>query len=428
MNLLLNDNSGKLKVVDFPRGSQARAVCTEKEIDPEVFNGSTIVAVNGTKYDYQEDLFEALKSSSRPKAILFQLANPEDAARVKSFVEGSHTRSRNARKPSTDAQTRKPRQFSSRKIVINDNIRIGLEFSLTADMLALSVKRFVQGDGGTVLAAERDGTIRIGDILTHVNNKLVLGKDSEGRQRAMQILKEEGNIRPLSLSFTEQYLMRKKFEKPMNGVADVGGPAELKLKEVNKRILVANFENVNGTAESGGVLIGDHLIFINGSPVGAGCALVGQHQPPELSEVYQMLQTSCNYPTALTFARPKQDKGSRWTATTKSTFSAESAETICVTADSFEQIGCVFESSWNLDIILSDLFAVPGPVQLGMKKHIEKNGTIELAIESINGQFVPSYATESIVMNAMKRGWHSEGKVELVFCDDERKEWVHSLQ
>jgi len=428
MNLLLNDNSGKLKVVDFPRGSQARAVCTEKEIDPAVFNGATIVAVNGTRYDFQEDLFEALKCSSRPKSILFKLANHEDAARVKNFVEGSFTKSKKAGKSGKDEQKETPRQFSTRKIVINDNIRIGLEFCISADMFALFVKRFVQGDGGTILAAEKDGTIKTGDILTHVNNKLVLGKDSEGQQRALRILKEEGNIRPLSLSFTEPYLIRKKFEKPRNGIADVGGPGELKLKEVNKRIHVASFENVNGTAESGGVLIGDHLIFINGLPVGAGCALVGQHKPPELSEVYEMLQSSQNYPAALTFARPKKENANRWSTTGKSNFSAESAETICVTADSFEQIGCVFESAWNLDIILTDLFAVPGTLQLAMKRHLGKNETPKLAIESINGQFVPSYATESIVMNAINRSWHSDGRVELVFCDDEQKEWVHRLR
>jgi hypothetical protein len=39
MNLLMNDDSGLLKVVDFPRGSQARAVCEKRQLDPDMFRG-----------------------------------------------------------------------------------------------------------------------------------------------------------------------------------------------------------------------------------------------------------------------------------------------------------------------------------------------------------------------------------------------------
>lgn len=88
MNLLLNDDSGLLKIVDFPRGSQARAVCVQKRIDPEVFNGATIIAVNGSRYDTKEELFGALKDPGRPKSVLFKLAEQEDAERIKRFVEG----------------------------------------------------------------------------------------------------------------------------------------------------------------------------------------------------------------------------------------------------------------------------------------------------------------------------------------------------
>lgn len=202
---------------------------------------------------------------------------------------------------------------------------------------------------------------------------------------------------------------------------------ELKLKEENKRIVVCDFENVNGTAEGGGILFCDNLIFINGQPVGAGCALMGQHQPPELSEVYQTLREPSIYPVALTFARPKQETGNRWTTSTNQRFSADSAETFSITADSFEQLGCVLESNRNLDTVLSDLFAVPGPLQVTMRPHVDRNGRLELSLESINGQFVPSYASTGIVMNALNRSWKADGKVEIVFCDDERKQWVHQL-
>lgn len=428
MNLLLNDDSGKLKVVDFPRGSQARAVCNEKEIDPELFNGSTIVGVNGSTYEFQEDLFDALKNPSRPKAILFELANPEDAARIKTFVEGSSGRHGKKKKSSSKiAQNRKPRVFSVNEVVFAEGIEVGLEFMPTIDDLGLAVKDFVEGEAGTVLGAEKSGTVHKGDILTHVNGKVVLGENGKGRERALELLQEEGSSRPLSLSFSTPYLFPEIFEKPDDGVSDLGGPLELQLKEEKKRIVLCDFENVNGTAESGGILIGDHLIFINGQPVGAGCALMGLHQPPELSEVYQTLRDTSNYPVALTFARPKQQTASRWTSSSNQKFSADSAETFSITADSFEQLGCVLENKKNLDIVLSDLFAVPGPIQLAMRPHVDRNGKLELSVESINGQFVPSYASTGIIMNAMNRSWKTNGKVEVVFCDDERKQWVREL-
>jgi hypothetical protein len=48
INLLLNDKSGFIKVVDFPRGSQARKVAVDKELDPINFKGATIISVNGS--------------------------------------------------------------------------------------------------------------------------------------------------------------------------------------------------------------------------------------------------------------------------------------------------------------------------------------------------------------------------------------------
>ena len=425
MNLLLNDDSGRLKVVDFPRGSQARAVCSEKETDPDVFKGSTIVAVNGSRYDFQEDLFDALKNPSRPKSILFKLANTDDAERVKNFVEGS--RARGKKNPTKPTKERTPRKFSTHDVVFSEVKEIGLEFMPTLDDFGLAVKGFVEGQAGTVLPAERDGSIHKGDILTHINGHLALGEGGEGKKRALELLEEEGNSWPLKLTFARPYMFQEKFEKPSDGIADLGGPIELKLKEQNKRIVLHDFDNVNGTAESGGVLIGDHLIFINGQAFGAGCVLVGQHQPPELSEIYATLREPSNYPAALTFARPKQQTGSRWTASANEKFSVEDAETICITADSYEQIGAVFQSKRNLDITVSDLFAVPGPLQMAMQPHLDNNGMLELAVESVNGQFVPSYASTGIVMNAMNRSWSTNEKVEIVFCDDERKEWVHKL-
>ena len=192
------------------------------------------------------------------------------------------------------------------------------------------------------------------------------------------------------------------------------------------------FAEVNGTAESGGVLIGDHLIFINGIPVGAGCKLAGDRYFPELGDVYKILKDVHMYPIALTFARPRQ-KERLWTASLHGGvpaegFNVESAETICIIASSYGQLGCVFESKRRgREIILTDLFAISGPFQAAMNRFRDIHGKLHLSVEAINGQFVPSYATTDIVKNAMKRSWSNEGKLTVVFCDDKRKEYIHNL-
>ena len=76
INLLLNDKSGMIKVVDFPRGSQARKVAVDRELDPDSFKGAVLAAVNGSNFDGKDrlSLMQALRDPSRPKTIKFLLA------------------------------------------------------------------------------------------------------------------------------------------------------------------------------------------------------------------------------------------------------------------------------------------------------------------------------------------------------------------
>ena len=298
MNLLLNDDSGFLKVVDFPRGSQARKVCESKDIDPIVFNGATIVSVNGTKYDIQDELFEALKDPSRPKSIRFRLADSKTAEKVKQFVLGD--------KDVQEEEVESLRIFELRDITFQDNREIGIEFAPSHDDFGLVVKSFVPGPGGTVLEAEKAGILHQGDLLCKINGALVLGENGKGKQRALELLEQFGTQRPLSLSFTEPYIFQQVFDKTSLDVsdADVGGPAEFVLEEKKtetgaKRIKLKTFAEVNGTAETGGILIGDHLLFINGIPVGAGCKLTGEGSYPELGEIYKMLKDENMYPIGM---------------------------------------------------------------------------------------------------------------------------------
>ena len=49
MKLLMNDGSGDVKVVEFPRGGQARRVAEFANLDPDSFKGATNCAVSGRK-------------------------------------------------------------------------------------------------------------------------------------------------------------------------------------------------------------------------------------------------------------------------------------------------------------------------------------------------------------------------------------------
>ena len=431
MNLLLNDDSGFLKVVDFPRGSQARKMCENKEIDPAVFNGASIVSVNGTKYEIQDELFDALKDPSRPKSICFRLANSEAAERMTQFVRGQKGI------PQEDVESE--RIFHIREFTFHENREIGIKFAPSLDDFGFVLDSFVPGPGGTVLEAEKIAYQVLGDLLCKINGEIVLGENGKGKQRAVELLERFGSERPLSLSFIEPYMCKEVFEKSLDvNAAEVGGPSEFVLEEEKnadtgaKRIKLKTFAEVNGTAESGGVLIGDHLIFINGIPVGAGCKLAGDRYFPELGDVYKILKDVHMYPIALTFARPRQ-KERLWTASLHGGvpaegFNVESAETICIIASSYGQLGCVFESKrLGREIILTDLFAISGPFQAAMNRFRDIHGKLHLSVEAINGQFVPSYATTDIVKNAMKRSWSNEGKLTVVFCDDKRKEYIHNL-
>jgi len=50
-----------------------------------------------------------------------------------------------------------------------------------------------------------------------------------------------------------------------------------------------------------------------------------------------------------------------------------------------------------------------------------------MSIESINGQNVPIYATADIVQNTMQRLWRSDGKLDLIICDEKVKNILDSM-
>jgi hypothetical protein len=421
MNLLMNDDSGLLKVVDFPRGSQARVVCERRGFDSDAFKGATIVAVNGTQYDDQEELFEVLKHPGRPKTIRFRLADTEDAERLRKFLD-TYKISPNVGPIARD--------FRFRKALFLDESDLGIEFKPTVDSVGLVVSGFVEAEDGIVLAAERSGIMTKGDLLTHINDHQVLRPDGvAGLSLAMKLLQSSASVRPLSLTFTEPYVHNLIIEKieDVPGVDCIGGIDELVLSESiesdRRRILINGFTNISGMAERCGILIGDHLVFVNGLPVGAGCRWLDTPSTPTLKEVLDMLNNDAFYPIGLTFARRQVQKASRWSLSSGD-FSDSDAETICVTASSQAKLGVLLNQMDNGDITVSDFQGVAGVVQSAMERLKNKNGGICLAVDSINGQFVPSYASVDLVRNALKRSWTMDKTTQLILCDNEQKEWL----
>jgi hypothetical protein len=438
MNLLLNDESGQLKVVDFPRGSQARTVCEGRNLDPDGFKGSRIVAVNGIRYQNEDDLFESLRDPGRPKTIQFELAESEDAERIRKFVEesGALENPNKANKPTVSADVR---DISVRNVDFMDDMDLGIEFANSPDNAGLVVRKFLESSDGLVLAAERKkGKINVGDLLTHVNGKLVIGENGSGRSLALKLIEAEGKQRPLSLTFADPYLHSIVYEHSERLPFVIGGPSEVILKEdkENKRILLDGFKEVDSVSEKAGVLLGDYIVFINGVSVGAGCRWMGETSAPALHEVYEMLRDKSNYPIGLTFARPRRqtEQARDWTSTIlgaspEKAIEMDSAETTCVSAECYEQLGLDLEIKSYCDVIVKDLQAIDGPLQLATQRlrDPQTDTYSHLSVDAINGEFVPSFATPNLVKSAMERSWKSENRVQVTYCDDDKKTFILNL-
>ena len=282
LNILTNDESGYLKVIDLPRGTQARKVAQSKSLDPDLFKGSTIVSVNGRRYgpENQVDLFAALKDPARPKTVLFKLASKDDLERIMAKMSGDKQRQRqdkdssasfsSAAKSDQRTASDKTREGADNLVTvinITDKGDIGLKFA-THDNFALAISSFL-GDS----PLEKTGSVRAGDLLSHVDGTLVLGNKGEGRRRALSLLESAGSRRPLSLGFVKPYLYDVILERDEHEGERFGGPEELVFAEVKKlsasmtttnspnedKIVLKDFAPAEGAAETGGVFVGDNL-------------------------------------------------------------------------------------------------------------------------------------------------------------------------
>ena len=397
MNLLMNDKSGFVKVVDFPRGSQSRKVAIQKGLDPDIFVGATILGVNGTRVVNREAALLALKDSSRPKTVKFSLANDSDAKRMKMLTAQDKQKSLQISKDET-------RIMKSLKITKEGPI--GIIFEKSMDGSTLSIKSF--DVDGLAQAGERNGNIIPGDLLTHVNDILVMGGEiSRSLERAYKLLESDGTKRPLSLGFADPYLQKIEFKESdlreymfERATLEEFVLDEVKVENGTRKIRLKGFKEVDGAAEAGGAFIGDELLFINGNPI-RGCSI----------EKLRSILKGKEYPMGLTF--------------TRQTKSFEK-HTINVMVSAHEQLGCRFKRNNEQNkFVVSEFEAVPGFFQNEVKaKYDNIHG---MTIQLIQGEQLPSYASSDMIHNAMKRGWKRDKKLEIVLCNEQILSWISSL-
>jgi len=425
---LLTDLNRDIQVVDFPRGSQARRSAIKMDLDPDIFMGSAIKGVNGTSYGIESraELVAALKDPSRPKTIKFELVKTEELQKAREFatrVEKFKDHGQNKKK------TKIPNAVVSHRVKsvnIVDDGPIGIKFAKSIDGCALVIDSF--SEEGCARSFEQNGSLALGDLLISINNNRFVGGDGSWIEQSLKSLELYGSIRPLRLGFVKSYLELITFEPSANTLTHNTGPEdEFKLEEKvlpggGNMISLKSFQEVDGVAETGGIFIGDRLLFINGNPVGTGHHL----QPSKFNKptssigtVQYMLQDPKAYPMGLTFARP---------SCTRMRKSESDLQTFNIVAPCYNQLGFVLKedpSSGNL--VINSFHGVTGYFQEELSRKVLLKNT-GLQIKSIDGQGVPSYATCDIVINAMKRNWKKNGKLEILFCDEQERQWLSSLE
>eukprot|EP00986_Skeletonema_menzelii_P005010 scaffold1749_cov148-Skeletonema_menzelii.AAC.18 len=431
LNILTNDESGWLKVIDLPRGTQARKVAQDKKLDPNLFKGAMIVSVNGKRYgpDNQVDLFAALKDPARPKSILFKIASEDDAKRLTKVAErlNSNAADNNEQLPSATETS----LFTTVQIV--NQGEIGIKFRSSPDNFALAISGFV-GDSCWRHNENEMSSISENDLLCRVNGISVLGEKGEGRRKGLSLLEKVGNDRPLTLSFAKPYIHTIVFEREENYGSIVGGPSELLFSDVkpsssDNKVMLGGFALAEGVAESNNVFIGDNLVFINGIPVGAGCRLLkGSDPSPKLFEVIDLMKQ--HSPLALTFARAQKKPSSTvksYLTSSPLSLDVESAQTFSIAASDYSQLGLTFTTGYNgTDVVVKNISGVEGPFQRRVKEAALQ--LVGCKLEAINGEFIPTYVTSQLVVNAMCRQWSANNQLELTFCDENHRDKIRKHQ
>lgn len=483
IQLLMNDNSGYLKVVDFPRGGQARSVAEAASLNPDIFKGARITAVNGKRFELPAVVAEspakggspsllrtvvpqvlaALQVPERPKSITFALASSEDAERVRCFVEGVTFGEEKGDMPRPLSST----NMSVKNVEVLDEGPLGLVFASSLDDFGLEVESFSRGgeNEDTILPVEKNGSVNIGDILVSVNGEIVLGENGNGRTKFLEIFGQVGSSRPLTLGFATGYLKEVEFHKEEGGYCEAGPVKEFAFKDKTldsetqpsppssdcHRVVLEKYDSISSTLEIAGVLLGDHLVAVNGAPVGAALFTRKTSDTTYVDEILERLCDPEEYPMTLSFARPNADSAAkiatpdkasgigRWgrllggaVASPRSGASImlQNSRKFNVTVENRNHLGCIFGPSSSdeyEEVVVSSFTPVRGPAQLKMLSFDGDNFFAGMSVEAIDGVSVPSYINGEILAGTLQRSWEADGALKLLFCHDERKEWLFNL-
>lgn len=68
-----------------------------------------------------------------------------------------------------------------------------------------------------------------------------------------------------------------------------------------------------------------------------------------------------------------------------------------------------------------------GKFQKTLLAEYGKRGLINMVVQSVNGQVVPSYANTNMVSNAIYTSWRNHERVEILFREEERKIWLDGM-
>ena len=314
-----------------------------------------------------------------------------------------------------------------RTLQILDYGPIGITFAKSLDESALVIQSI--NNDGTGNKANIGGFVSVGDVLVCINYTVITGGGIGSIEKTYSCLEEFGLVRPLSLGFMPSPLKLLSFEtKDQHGDPLIGGPQELLLEQKtlengSSNVVIKGYKTVDGSVESRGVFLGDHLVFINGMPIGSGMQLIPDSPEVSLSQVNSMLSDKNMYPMCLTFARPVSK-------TRNIDFDVESLDTknMSVVATCPHQLGFdVGEGTNSNHFIVKKFHPVKGSLQSRIEEQVGK-ASIGLSIHSINGEKAPSYMNTIIALNAMKRAWTKNDKFEVILCNEHIKEKIATLK
>ena len=490
MKLLMNDGSGEVKVVEFPRGGQALRVAEAAELDPNMFKGATICGVNGRKFVDPPSSFSrtgtttasgpvdmskiqvviaALKEPGRPKSIEFLISDTERTRimRVLGKLQESE-------KKDDNIMVRKvPKEIND--VVITQEGPLGLSLGVIEEEVGLVVLGFKEG--------KENKEIKVGSVLVCINGTYVQGGE-DFVTRATEMFKEVGGVRPIELGFMHPCAIAKRFGRQLpssvrgaelseDAFQMYGSPSEelvlveARMSEEDKytSIVISGFKDAPGALECGTVQCGDVLMSVNAVPFFISKTETEMKQRKKL---WSLINQEDAYPMTFEFARPRPGvngvDGKNFFSTQNSTrfavevhaksdlgvsfrktaFGNDEADAGAAAKSFFKNFtkgdqpgrGSPSEGFTKSEAIeflqVSSLNGVKGPVRCAMQESVKEDERIGLgmALIKINGHAVPQSASAEDVSRALERAWRDskEGCLDVIFKDYAHQDFVLGLK